>query len=176
MKKTFKKTMKLTICAVLAGLSFTFLYLGTVTGVFDLCAVVVGAVCTAFAVIEFGGMWPWLVCAVTSVLSFVLLPDKMVAFEYLFLGGAYPVLKYYFECKSTAVSWVLKFVYFNVALTVTLLVAKFVFPNDEAWQIMGVMAYVLGNMFFAFYDYALTSFISFYFRVLRNKLKIKNMR
>lgn len=176
MKNTFKNTLKLTISAIIAGLSFVCLYLGTVTGVFDLCAVVVGAVCIAFAVIEFGGMWPWLVCAVTSVLSFVLLPDKMVGFEYLFLGGVYPILKYYFEGKKPVVSWIFKFLYFNVALTVTLLVAKFVFPNDEAWQIMGVAAYFLGNIFFAIYDYALTTFISFYFRVLRKKLKIKNMR
>ncbi|MBR6651279.1 MAG: hypothetical protein IKL36_07725 [Clostridia bacterium] len=176
MKNTFKKTLKLTVCAILAGLSFVALYLGTITGVFDLCAVVLGAVCIAFSVIEFGGMWPWLICAVTSVLSFVLLPDKMVGFEYLFLGGAYPILKYFFESRSRVVSWILKFVYFNVALTITLLVAKFVFPNDEAWQIMGVAAYVLGNIFFAVYDYALTTFISFYFRILRKKLKIKNMR
>ncbi len=176
MKNTFKKTMKLTICAILAGLSFACLYLGTVTGVFDLCAVVVGAVCIAFTVIEFGGVWPWLTCAVASVLSFVLLPDKMVAFEYLFLGGAYPILKYYFESKKAVVSWIFKLVYFNLALTVTLLVAKFVFPNDEAWQIMGVVAYILGNSFFVLYDYALTTFISFYLRNLRKKLKIKNMR
>ncbi len=176
MKNTFNKTLKLSICAILAGFSFACLYLGTVTGVFDLCAVVVGALCVAFAMIEFSGMWPWLVCAVTSVLSFILLPDKMVGFEYLFLGGVYPILKYYFESKKPVISWVLKFVYFNVALTLTLLVAKFVFPNDEAWQIMGVLAYVLGNMFFVVYDYSLTSFISFYFRVLRKKLKIKNMK
>lgn len=176
MKNTFKKTLKLTVCAILAGLSFVALYLGTVTGVFDLCAVVLGALCVAFTVIEFGGMWPWLVCAVTSALAFLLLPDKMVGFEYLFLGGAYPILKYFFESRKAVVSWILKLAYFNVALTVTLLVAKFVFPNDEAWQIMGPMAYFLGNAFFAFYDYALTTFISFYFRILRKKLKIKNMK
>ena len=176
MKNTFKNTLKLTVCAILAGLSFVSLYLGTITGVFDLCAVVLGAVCTAFAVIEFGGMWPWLICAVSSVLSFVLLPDKMVGFEYLFLGGAYPILKYFFEGRKPVVAWIFKFLYFNLALTITLLVAKFVFPNDEAWQIMGISAYVLGNIFFAVYDYALTTFISFYLRVLRRKLKIKKMK
>ena len=85
MNRSFKKTVKLTLCAALSGLSFIALYLGTIAGVFDLCAVVVGALCMAFAVIEFGGVWPWLVCAVASVLSFVLLPDKMVALEYIFL-------------------------------------------------------------------------------------------
>ncbi len=176
MKNTFKKTLKLTVCAIFAGLSFVALYLGTITAVFDLCAAVLGALFVAFAVIEFGGVWPWLVCAVTGVLSFLLLPDKMVGFEYLFLGGVYPILKYFFECRRLLVSWILKLVYFNAALTITLLVAKFVFPNDEAWQIMGVAAYFLGNGFFVFYDYALTTFISFYFRVLRRKLKIKNMK
>ena len=176
MKNSFKRTMKLTICAILAGLSFACLYVGTVTGVFDLCAVVIGAVCTAFVVIELGGMWPWLTCAVAGVLSFVLLPDKMAAFEYIFLGGAYPILKYYFESRKKVTSWLLKLVYFNVALTTTLVVAKLVFPNDEAWQIMGPAAYILGNGFFVLYDYLLTTFISYYYRVLRGKLKIKNLK
>lgn len=176
MKSSFKKTVKLSLCAALAGLSFIALYLGTVTGVFDLCAVVVGALCTAFAVIEFGGVWPWLVCAVASVLSFVLLPDKMVAFEYVFLGGVYPILKYYFESGKKVTSWILKMVYFNVALTAVLLVAKFVFPGDESWQILGPITYVLGNAFFVIFDYAMTTFITFYLVRLRKRLKLKNLK
>ncbi len=170
--------MNLTVCAILAGLSFVALYIGTVTGVFDLCAVVLAAVCTAFAVIEFGGMWPWLICIVTSVLSFILLPDKMVSFEYIFLGGAYPIIKYYIEnnTRKPVLGWIFKFAYFNAALTVTLLVAKFVFPNDESWQILGPVTYIVGNAFFGLYDYALTTFISFYLRILRKKLKIRNMK
>lgn len=175
MKNSFKNTLKLTLCAVLAGLSFACLYLGNLTGVFDLCAVVVGAVCIVFAVIEFGGVWPWLVCAVTSVLSLVLLPDKMVALEYIFLGGLYPIFKYYFERRGKVLSWILKLVYFNAALTAVLLVAKFVFPGDESWQILGPVAYALGNVFFIVFDYALTTFITFYLFRLRKKLRIKDM-
>ncbi len=151
------------------------LYLGTVTGVFDLCAVVVGALCVAFAVIEFGGIWPWLVCSVTSVLSMAMLPDKMVALEYIFLGGVYPIIKYYFEGAKPLLSWIFKLVYFNVAMTAVLLAARFVFPGDESWQILGPVAYVLGNVFFVVFDYALTTFITFYLRRLRKKLKIKDL-
>ena len=175
MNRSFKKTVKLTLCAALSGLSFIALYLGTIAGVFDLCAVVVGALCMAFAVIEFGGVWPWLVCAVASVLSFVLLPDKMVALEYIFLGGAYPILKCYFERGKKITSWILKLLYFNIALTAVLLVAKFVFPNDESWQILGPVTYIVGNAFFGFFDYAMTTFITFYLVKLRKRLKLKDM-
>ena len=174
--KSYKNALKLTLCAMLSGLSFVSLYLGTLTGVFDLCAVVIGALCTVFAVIEFGGAWPWLVTAVTTVLSFVLLPDKMVAFEYLFLGGAYPILKSLFERRKKLLSYLFKLVYFNAALTVTLLTAKLLFPGDEAWQIFGPLAYLVGNGFFLFYDYALTTLISAYLFKFRKKLKIKDMR
>lgn len=176
MSKSYKNALKLTVCAILSGLTFVSLYLGTLSGVFDLCAVVVGAVCIAFAVIEFGGVWPWMVCAVVTTLSLILLPDKMVAFEYLFLGGAYPILKRVFEGRKKLLSYVFKLIYFNAALTVTLLAAKLLFPGDEAWQIFGPVAYLLGNAFFLFYDYALTTLISAYIFRLRKKLKIKNMR
>ncbi len=175
MKSSFKKTLKLTVCAVLAGLSFVALYIGNITGVFDLCAVVVGALCIAFTMIEFGGVWPWLVAAVTSVLSMVLLPDKMVALEYIFLGGLYPILKYVFESRKKVLCWILKLCYFNISLTAVLLIAKIFVPADESWQIFGVAAYILGNVFFVIYDYAMTTFISFYILRLRKKLKLKDM-
>ena len=175
MKNSFKNTLKLTLCAVLAGLSFACLYLGNLTGVFDLCAVVVGALCTAFAVIEFGGVWPWLLCAVTSVLSLVLLPDKMVALEYIFLGGIYPILKRAFESRGRLISLALKAVYCNVSLTVVVLLIKFVFVSEENASMIVWLIYLVGNAFFFIFDYSLTTFISFYLFRLRRKLRIKDM-
>ncbi|MBQ7835769.1 MAG: hypothetical protein IJ389_00770 [Clostridia bacterium] len=175
MKNSFKNTLKLTLCAVLAGLSFVAMYLGNITGVFDLCAVVVGALCMAFAVIEFGGVWPWLVCFVTSVLSLVLLPDKMVALEYIFLGGIYPILKRVFENRGRIISLILKAVYCNVALTVVIVLIKFVFVTAESSAMIVWLIYLIGNAFFFIFDYSLTTFITFYLLRLRKKLRIKDM-
>ncbi len=168
------QTLRLTLSSILSALSFAALYIGCVTGVFDLCAVVVGALCTTFAVIELGGIWPYLICAVSTVLSVILLPDKMVALEYFFLGGVYPILKYIFEGKfNKAVQWILKFVYLNLALTAVLVAAKLLFPFDEAWDILGPVTYVVCNLFFLLYDYAMTTFISYYIFKLRKRFKFR---
>ncbi len=175
---TFNRTKKVVLCAILSALSFAVLYIGTLTGVFDLCAVVVGAVAVAYTCIEIKGLYPWGVCIVTFTLSLVLLPDKLVAFEYLFLGGVYPIIKAAAEGRKRVAEWIIKISYFNASVAAFLLLEKFVFASSEALlsndigAVIVAVAVVLLNAFFAFYDYALTRFISFYYIKLRKKLKI----
>lgn len=171
--KTLVNTRRLVVSAILSAVSFVIMYLGTLTGVMDLCAVVVGAVCCAFAVIELSGIWPWLVCAVTSVLCLVLLPDKFCALEYVALGGIYPILKSLFERLPAAVSWTLKAIAFNLLLTACLVVGKFIFGLKDEWVAFNIVVYLLGNITFFIFDIALTTFISYYFKRLRGKLKIR---
>ena len=69
-----QKTRRLTVCAVLCALNLVIMYFGSVIEVLDLTASVVASLACVFAVIEMGGRWPWLIYAVTGVLSLVLLP------------------------------------------------------------------------------------------------------
>lgn len=171
--KALSNTKRLVMAAILCALSFIFMYLGTLSGVMDLCAVVGGALCCCFAVIELGSVWPWLVFAVTGVLCLVLLPDKFPALEYIALGGLYPILKAYFERLPRFISLIVKIAVFNLMLTVCLLIAKFILglPSEEIGFSLAV--YVLGNLFFLLFDYALTVFITYYMKKLRHRLKIR---
>lgn len=178
---TLKHTKRTATSALLAALSFAVLYFGAISGIFDLCAVVVGALCVVYARIEMGGIYPWMICAVTFTLSLLLLTDKLVAFEYLFLGGFYPILKSFAERKGRkrgrVVKWAIKLGYFNAALLVFLTLAKFVFVSED-FIITGttpgvaVAIFFIANAFYIFYDYAMTKFITYYLKVLRKKLKI----
>jgi len=171
--KSIRHTKCLVAAALLSALSFVFMYIGTLTGVMDLCAVVVGALCCAFAVVELRGVWPWLLCTVTGALCLIMLPDKFIALEYITLGGLYPILKAFFERLPKLPSWVLKITVFNVMLTACLLLAKFVLsvPSDEIG--FSIIVYLVGNAYFIFYDYALTVFISYYMVKLRHRMKIR---
>ena len=171
--KSFIRAKRLAFAALLSALSFVLMYAGALSGVFDLCAVVGGALCCAFAVIEMGGMWPWLVCSVTGSLSLLLLPDKFVALEYIALGGIYPIIKAYLERLPKAPGYALKVLSFNVMLTVCLLLAKFVLGIQDEWAAFNVIVYLAGNVFFLIFDYALTVFITYYVQRLRQKLKIR---
>ena len=171
--KSYVRAKRLAFAALLSALSFVLMYAGALSGVFDLCAATIGALFCAFAVIEMGGAWPWLVCAVTGTLSLLLLPDKFVALEYLVLGGIYPILKAYFERFPKMASYALKIVSFNAMLTVCLLLAKFVMGIQDEWAALNIVVYLAANVFFLLFDYALTVFITYYLRVLRHKLKIR---
>ncbi len=166
-------TKKIAVSAMLAALSFVLLYLGTLTGVLDLCAVTLGALGCAFAVIEMGGIWPWLVAAVTGVLSLLLLPDKFPALEYIVLGGIYPIIKSYVERLPKIPAWVIKLLYFNGMLTLCLLTAKYLLVIDEDWAALSMAVYVFANVFFVVFDVALTTFISVYIIRLRKRFKFK---
>ena len=172
----FKQTKRLALCAILAGLSLAVLYVGALSGIFDLCAVVVGALCTAFVVLEIGGIYPWLTAAVTGTLAVLLLPDKFVALEYVVLGGLYPIIKSFFERFGRILSWVLKLIYFNCALTVCVLLSMFVLQSQDFVSASWIVIYAAGNVFFVIYDIALTSFISVYVLRLRKRLKIKGLK
>ena len=78
-----RSALRLCAAAMICALSFALMYMGTLTGVGDLCAAVLGALGTAFAVIELGGAWPWIIAAACSVLCLLLLPDKFAALEYI---------------------------------------------------------------------------------------------
>lgn len=172
----FKQTKRLALCAILAGLSLAILYVGALSGIFDLCAVVVGALCTAFVVLEIGGIYPWLTTAVTGTLAVLLLPDKFVALEYVVLGGLYPIIKSFLERFGRILSWTLKLIYFNCALTVCVLLSMFVLQSQDFVSASWIVIYAAGNVFFVIYDIALTSFISVYVLRLRKRLKIKGLK
>ncbi len=181
---SFKKSKRIAVSALLAAISFVTLYMGALTGIFDLCAVVVGALCVTFAKLEMGKWYPHLIAAVTFFLSFLLLTDKLVAFEYLFLGGVYPILKYFSENfqrrLGAVVGWAVKLIYFNAVLAVFFLLSEFVFISGEDTLFGGsallvAMAVLVLNAVFIFYDYAMTRFISYYVYFLRKKLKIRDI-
>ena len=176
-KNSSKSARRTAVSAMLAGLSFVFMYIGTLAGVLDLCACVAGALCTAIAVIEIGGAYPWLICGVCGTLSLLCLPDKFCGLEYIVLGGLYPILKACFErFRSKVLQWAVKLIYFNVCLGICLVLANYVLSGQADWAAYTWAAFGLGNVFFVIFDIALTTFISVYITRLRQKLKIKGLR
>ena len=176
MESSHKQTKRIALCAILSGLSLAVLYIGALSGIFDLCAVIVGALGIAFVVLEIGGIYPWLTGAVTGILCLLLLPDKFVALEYLVLGALYPIIKSLLERFAKILSWALKLIYLNSALTVCVLLAMFVLHSQDFVSASWPVIFAAGNVFFVIYDIALTSFISVYVLRLRKRLKIKGLK
>ena len=172
MQKNRKRTRRLAISAILSALGVVILYLGALVEVLDLSVAVIASFLCVLAVIEMGGAYPWLIYAVVSILSLVLLPVKTAAVTFALFAGCYPIVKAYYERLSALFSWILKLVHFNLSLAIMITLALLFTPDAAGPFLIGATA-LLGNLFFVLYDIALTRVISLYYGRLRDRLRIK---
>lgn len=176
LSNNIKHTKCVVFAAILAALSFVFLFVGAATSILDLTAIVAASACSVIAVIELRGAYPYLVWIVTSIISLLLLPDKFVAVEYILFGGIYPILKRYMERLPRLVSWVAKLVFFNVILTAAIATAKLIMNlPDDYGMVFSIPVYFFGNVFFVISDFALSLIVTLYIVKLRKQLKLDRM-
>lgn len=168
---TVNKTRVLALCSIFSALGVIILYLGALVEVLDLSMAVVASLLVIMAVIELGGVYPWLVYAVTSVLALLLLPNKFAAVLYFGFAGFYPILKAKLERVSGLTCLVLKLVVFNLCMLAMYGVARLLSLTLELEFALWMIALTL-NLLFVFYDIALTRLIGAYLHVWRKKLKI----
>ena len=169
-------TRRLTACALLCALNVVFLYLGALFEVLDLSMAVVASFTGVFAVIELGRAAPWMIFAVTGILSGLLLPmPKTPALLYVLFTGYYPILKAYIERLPRLLSLILKLIIFNAALTVLIYATMYVFTGGERAAWVDAVIYVVGNFTFLVYDLAMTRLISIYLRVWRKRFRFDGL-
>ncbi len=166
----------LTLSAMLAALGVVILALGSFIEVIDLTVAVLASFLCIWAVIEMGGIYPWMIWIVTSVVAFLLLPLKTPALFYAIAFGFYPIVKEKAEKKSTVLSWVIKIITFHISMALMLLGLWLLTPalfegGLQALLLIGF--YVACLAVFIVYDVALTRVITFYFVRLRHRFRIK---
>ena len=168
------RTKKLTVCAMLCALGVILLWFGAILDVAELSMAVIASLLCVYAVIEFGGAAPWLIFAVTSVLSLILLPNKGPAAVYLLFFGYYPILKEKIERRPRVPAWVYKELVFHSAAVLIFLSWRFLlFPaiTIEPWFYVALL--LLAEVVFVLYDVALTRLISMYLYRLRNRFRFR---
>lgn len=172
-----KQTKTLSISAILSALGVVILLIGSIIQILDLSMAVIASIIIIYAVIELRGYWPYLIYAVTAILSLLLLPDKFVAVVYTLFCGYYPALKFIFEKKMSRIpEWIFKLLVFNAALSAIVFISVKLLhiPTDEIF--FGWLLYLGGNFVFVIYDMALTNLISLYFFKLKKRLGIKKQK
>ena len=169
-------TKKLTVCALLAALGVIIMYVGSLMEVLDISMSVLASLLCVIAVIEYGKSAPWMIFLVTSILAFLLLPNKSPAYFYAVFFGFYPILKEKFEKKPKVLCWILKEIVFNVCLAGMVVITVFLLIDPTKSTLINPFtisaAVVLAEAVFILYDIALTRLISFYIFNLRKRLKI----
>ncbi len=161
---------------------------GALIETLDLSMAILASFFCIFAVIELGGVYSWLIYAVTGILSILLTPQSLGGWFYLLFFGFYPILKEKLEKLKRPLAWVLKLLLFHLALLLGMLLAYFfVFSGQEARSVLDIFRiffgiegggtlimigiYLLTVAVFVAYDIALTRLISFYLYKLRHRLR-----
>ena len=173
---------------MLAALGVAILLLGGFIEVLDLTAASLASFFCIFAVIEFGGAYPWLIYVTTGILSVVLMPQSFGGWFYLLFFGYYPILKDKIDKLIKPLGWVIKLALCNSALIILTVGAFFlmfgqtegksivdafiyVFGGEGAGEMIAIAVYLLANLTFIIYDIALTRIIRVYFIRIRPKFK-----
>lgn len=171
---TKNKTLRLAVCALLSALGVALIYIGSVTGVLDMSAAVIASVGCIFATVEFGGAYPWLIYAVTGVLSLMLVPDPMSALMYILFFGFYPILKVKLDKRSRLFGWIVKEIVFNLSLAILFVLWILLFAAEgESTLVLNLIFILVAEIIFPIYDLALSKMAVVYFRKIRPKLRIK---
>lgn len=171
-----RRTKYLTVSAMLAALGVIILMLGSLVDVLDLTVAVLASLLGIYAVIEMGGVYPWLIWLVTSVLSFVLLPQKTPALFYAAFAGFYPIVKEKLERLKKPICLTLKIVVFHLCLGALVGLAWLFLPgllDMEGAQWLPAVLYLMSFAGFLLYDFALTQLITYYLVRLRKRFGIK---
>ena len=167
-----KNSRTIALAAILSALSVALLFIGSASQIMDLSCAAMASIIVVYAVIELKGVWPYLIYAVTSLISLLILPDKFASVIYFLFAGYYPMLKLLFEkMRKPVVEWILKLVVFNAAISGIIWVSlQFLYLEEEGVAFTWIV-YAVSNAVFILFDIALTRLISAYLAVWRKRFK-----
>ena len=164
---------RIVVCGVFSALAVLILYLGSMIEVLDLSMSAIASLLIVLIVIEMGHSYAWMTYIAVSILSVVLLPQKLAAIFFAVFMGFYPIVKSYIErIRSALVGWILKLCIANVALFGAYLIIKYFVPEEMDTELMMWTLYVMALAAFVLYDIAISKLITAYFYKFRDRLKI----
>ena len=172
-KNNIKKSKKLAVCAILSALGVVLMYLGAMVEILDISIACIVSMFTVIVVIEIGGVYSWLLFAVTGTLSMLLLPQKFGSIIYVFIAGYYPMIKCLVErIGKRWLGWVFKLLFFNAAVGAMIFAWVLLFAPVGLTKAYVVSFFLLGNVTFVAFDVALSMLIRLYFFKYRKLLGI----
>ena len=164
-------------CAVVTALEVVLMMITGLVPIGTYAFPCFAGVLTLAIVIEFGWKWALGVFAAASLLSALLSADKEAVLYFIALFGYYPILKNAIErkIKPKALQYAVKLAVFNAAAVASFYIATMLLSvKAEEFTIFGVYVplvfLAIGNLFFLFYDFAITVYVAVYVKNLRDKL------
>lgn len=173
----FKRTAhRASLTAMFAAMSLVFLYLASVLPAMRFLAYFLSSVFVMGLVLEEEIGLAWLMFAAVSLLSLLLMPNILRVVPYALFFGHYGIGKYYIQTrvKDKVVGYILKLLYYNVALVLMYLLAREVIEQDLLSMGVGLwLVIIAAEAAFVLYDYLFSKVTAYYFNNIR-RLLMKN--
>jgi len=118
----------------------------------------------------------FLMFAAVSLLSLLLMPDRLMVIPYIIFFGHYGIGKFFIEThiRDKIVRYIVKLLYYNVALILVYLIAQVVssqaLDNLIAFNISLWLLIPLAEIAFVLYDFLFTKVTGYYFNNMRRFL------
>ena len=173
-----RTTKKLTVSAMMIAIGVLFMTLGYFVEALDLTVAALLSAVVVFTVIEIGSPYTYMVWLGTSLLGALFFTGSFVWLNYFLIFGIYPILKSYFERLPRWASYIVKLLFFNLALIAVIFLSELIFgiPFFSLEQnladyadIIKAALYVGFNVAFILYDIFLNLIIRAYYVRFRAK-------
>ncbi|MCX7714490.1 MAG: hypothetical protein N2171_01985 [Clostridia bacterium] len=156
------KIFRLTFSAVICAISVILLYISAIipSGKVAVFALATGMLCAT--VIECGEKFAFASFVVVGLLSFFMLPNKLILVPYAIFFGFYPILKLHIEkLNKIVLEWLIKLLSFSLAMLAAYFVVGLIVGQNMKVEVLPYFI-PMALLGFAAYDYALSLFIGFY--------------
>lgn len=164
-----RQSLKVAYSGIISAISLLFLLGSAIFPYAEYTLPALAGICLVLLVIDCGYKNAVMAYVTVSVLAGILVPNLEAVVLFVAFLGYYPILKGRLEqMKNRVWEWCAKFGIFNFAvllsyyLMVNVLEMTEVMADFEGIQFAVWVIWLLGNIVFFIYDFALTRVISFY--------------
>ena len=161
-----KKSKQIALCSMLAALSLTLMFLGSIIWAFTYIAPLVSSLIMVIICDTAGKRSAFITYLAVSIIALFFLPDKECALTYVFFFGYYVIIKGSIErIKPKALSYFVKLLIYNIGIITSqlLLVYAFRIPFEGFWGIWGIVILILvSNFVFVAYEIMLNKVLILY--------------
>lgn len=163
------KAKEITLSAVLIALTIVILYLNLLLPISTISILTLASLLIPIALIRGSMKSAILVYISSSIIGFFILPINIILLYILFFG-IYGIVKFYIEkINELPLEIFIKIVFFNIILFLSFFIFKS-FIAIEITKLPIWLFFIMAQIVFLVFDYALTLLISFYLERIHSKL------
>ncbi len=175
MPRFHRTSHRISLTAMFAAMTLLVLFLASVLPTLRISMFFLSSIFVMGLLIEEEIGLALLMFAVVSILSLLLMPLSRAMYYILFFGH-YGIAKHVIQTriKDKVIAYVLKIIYFNVALSLIYLIARQAVIEDvlaSGWALAVIIG--VAQVAFIIYDYAFTKVTKYYINNIR-RLLMKN--